>query len=206
MLRNNFILKYIKNKNVLDLGFLGENEKRLFSELHEFILDNSKSVLGVDIHQERISKLKEANYSVIDDDVIELKKIKTKGTKFEVIIAGELIEHLDDPGKFLNNLKNVLDTNGLIIFTTPNIFSLRYILRHLIFGQENPYWKNRKEEIKYGHVTGFSKMLLKNLLLRKGFEIIDFSYVIKNEYKGIKGNIEKLISWIFPKLSPQMAY
>jgi len=206
MLRNKFILNYIKNKEILDLGFLGENKDKDFSELHKFILNNSSKTLGVDVKKERIQELKNKGFNVIYDEVTRLKKVKELNKKFDVVFAGELIEHLENPGIFLDNLKFLLKNQGIVIFSTPNIFALRYILRHFFLGKENPYWNDREEEIKYGHVLSFSKLLLENLLLRKEFEIIDFAYVIKDEYEGIKGNIEKFISWIFPKLSPQMIY
>jgi len=61
-----------------------------------------------------------------------------------------------------------------------------------------------KNEIKYSHVIRFSKMLLENLLLRKDYKIIETGYTIKDEYSGIKGNMEKLISKLFPRFAPQM--
>lgn len=202
--RTKVIEKYIKNKSVLDLGFLGENNDRKFSYLHEFILKNAKEVYGVDINKERIEELKREGYNVIYDDVQEFKNLKELNKKFDVVVAGEIIEHLENPGLFLDNIKQFLKEEGVLILTTPNMLSLRYIVRHVLFGQESPYWKDRKNEIKYGHVVGFSKMLLENLLLRKGFEIVEIGYTIKDEYSGIKGNMEKLISKLFPRFAPQM--
>ncbi|AEH06047.1 class I SAM-dependent methyltransferase [Methanothermococcus okinawensis] len=202
--RNKIIKKYIQNKVVLDVGFLGENKKVEFSSLHNFIIKNSKEVWGLDIDKDRINKLKEKGYNVIYDDVQELKNLMKLNKKFDVIIAGELIEHLENPGVFLDNISGFLNENGILVLTTPNMFSLRYILRHALFGQESPYWVDRNAEIKYGHVIGFSKMLLDNLLLRKGFEILEFKYTIKDEYGGFKGNLEKFISSFFPRFAPSL--
>ena len=71
-------------------------------------------------------------------------------------------------------------------------------------GQESPYWDDKNTEIKYGHVIGFSKMLLENLLLRKEYKIVELNYTIKDEYTGIKGNMEKLISSVFPRFAPSL--
>lgn len=204
MSRNNFILKYIDSKNVIDLGCLGENKKVKFSKLHSLILKNSNSCLGVDIHNDRILELKKEGFNLICDNVIELKKVIKTNKKFDVIVAGELIEHLENPGLFLNNLKQVMHKDSLIILTTPNVYSLRFIIRHILFDQETPYWKNRSDEIKFGHVIGFSKALFKTFLLRHNFKIIETKYIIKDEYRGFKGNLEKLISRVFPRLSPSL--
>jgi 2-polyprenyl-3-methyl-5-hydroxy-6-metoxy-1,4-benzoquinol methylase len=202
--RNKIIEKYIQNKVVLDVGFLGENKKVEFSSLHNFIIKNSKEVWGLDIDKDRIHKLREKGYNVIYDDVQKLENLAKLNKKFDVIIAGELIEHLESPDVFLDDIKKFLNENGILILTTPNMFSLRYIVRHTVFGQESPYWNDRNAEIKYGHVIGFSKMLLENLLLRKKYKIVELNYTIKDEYTGIKGNMEKLISSVFPRLAPSL--
>ena len=49
-------------------------------------------------------------------------------------------------------------------------------------------------------------MLLENLLLRKEYHILEFKFSIKNEYKGLKANIEKIISKVFPKLAPTLVF
>ena len=159
---------------------------------------------GLDIDKDRIHKLREKGYNVIYDDVQKLENLAKLNKKFDVIIAGELIEHLESPDVFLDDIKKFLNENGILILTTPNMFSLRYIVRHTVFGQESPYWNDRNAEIKYGHVIGFSKMLLENLLLRKKYKIVELNYTIKDEYTGIKGNMEKLISSVFPRFAPSL--
>ncbi len=202
--RNQIIKKYIKDKIVLDVGFLGEDKNVEFSPLHKFIMKYAKELWGLDIDKERIENLKKKGYNVIYDDVQKLDNLSKLNKKFDVIVAGELIEHLENPGLFLDNIKKFLKSNGILIITTPNMLSLRYIIRHTLFGLESPHWKDRNCEIKYGHVIGFSKILLENLLLRKNYQIIEIRYAIKDEYKGFKGNFEKFISNIFPRLSPSL--
>lgn len=205
--RNNYIIPLIKNKKVLDLGFLGEDKSVDFSNLHNLVLKYSKkSSLGVDIHHKRIDYLKSKGNNVLTDDVTQLNEVIKLNKKFEVILCGELIEHVDDLGAFLDTLKKPLSAKGIIIITTPNIFSLRHMMRHLFLGQESPFWKDRQSEIRYGHVVGFSNLLLHNLILRKKFKIIKHAYTIKNEYSGFKGNLEKLISKLIPRLAPSLIY
>ncbi|UXM85392.1 class I SAM-dependent methyltransferase [Methanococcus aeolicus] len=202
--RNKIIKKYIKDKVVLDVGFLGENKNVEFSPLHKFIIRNANEVWGIDIDGRRIEELKKKGHNVICDDVQKLENLTKLNKKFDVIIAGELIEHLENPGLFLDKIKEFLNKSGVLILTTPNILSLRYMLRHTLFEQESPYWEDKNAEIKYGHVIGFSKMLLENLLLRKNYKIIEIKYTIKDEYNGFRGNLEKFISAVFPRFAPSL--
>lgn len=46
------------------------------------------------------------------------------GKKYDLILAVEIIEHLENPFHFLANLKHNLKPNGVIIITTPNVDSI----------------------------------------------------------------------------------
>jgi len=201
MLRNTFIRKYVSKKNVLDLGFLGEGSE-YFSDLHTVIRSHARSTFGVDIHAQRVAKAIKAGANAVCDDVSTLTKLK--GKKFDVIAAGELLEHMSDAGLFLQTLKKHLNAEGIILITTPNILALRYMVRHTLLGNENPFWSNRSDEIAYGHVIGHTKHLLTNLVLREGFSVVESTYGIKDEYGGIKGNCEKFLSTVVPRFAPTL--
>ncbi len=44
---------------------------------------------------------------------------------FDIIIAGEIIEHLGCPGAFLRSTRFIMNTKTDLILTTPNVFSLK---------------------------------------------------------------------------------
>jgi 2-polyprenyl-3-methyl-5-hydroxy-6-metoxy-1,4-benzoquinol methylase len=52
----------------------------------------SKKVVGVDIQKEDVERLRKLGYEVVWGDVTTINL----GKKFDVIVAGELIEHLPD--------------------------------------------------------------------------------------------------------------
>jgi len=90
-------------------------------------LNCAKEVWGIDVQKEKINKLRKEGHKVVFDNVQRLENLKKLNKKFNVIVAGEIIEHLENPGLFLDNIKNFLNDDGILIITTPNIFLLRYI-------------------------------------------------------------------------------
>lgn len=54
---------------------------------------------------------------------------------FSLITCIELIEHLQNPGKLIQLIKNNLSENGVCIISTPNIHSIQARLRFLLKGR-----------------------------------------------------------------------
>ena len=77
-------------------------------------------------------------------------------------MAGEVIEHLDDPGSFLDGLHRLLAPGGTLILTTPNASGLL-----------NGFAAMAGAEINHpDHVVLFSWRTLSNLMGRHGWEIV----------------------------------
>lgn len=182
MIRKQFINKYCSGKKVLDLGCKGSWQE--LSTLHTH-LANISDVTGVDI--EHCNAL-----NFILDDVTTLKKVKGK---YDVVVAGELIEHIDNLGEFLSVIKQKKYDDGLIILTTPNILSLRAIKATIFSGREAQ---------EKGHVVAFTKTLLENICKQHGYVILESCHVYKNVQKGIFASIERVICKIFPQCKPNL--
>lgn len=174
--RKDYILHLCKNKDVLHLGFVQHShlyEKKIIEGdwLHSKILSVARRVVGVDYLEETVCQIrKKYGYEVYVGDVMRLKDLSLNQT-FDVIIIGELIEHIENPGIMLNGIKRFCNHNSLVVITTPNPWSLHRI--HLIQkGIFENKWLNPE------HVMWFSYQTLNNLLNRTGFRIIEqnFSY------------------------------
>lgn len=96
-------------------------------ELHRLAAGRCRSLTGVDIDPAGVASLAGAGFDarVMNAEDLHLDR------KFDVVLAGELIEHLDNPGKFFDGAARCLKPGGLLILTTPNIASV--FLRFLIF-------------------------------------------------------------------------
>lgn len=85
------------------------------------------------------------------DIVCDIADIPEPNASFDVILCSEVLEHVSDPLKVLNEFSRLLKTNGLLILTAP--FSS---LVHFA-----PYY----------YSTGFSRYWYEHHLLQRGFSI-----------------------------------
>lgn len=129
--RFSYIAGIVENKKVLDLGCLDETAYHLKKSnklwMHKTIAESAKSVYGID-NSEILDKgsIKPFNNSmIVKCDVYNLNSLLSNKKNVDVIFAGELIEHLDNPLLFLKNIRNEKKfKNKILVLTTPNASSL----------------------------------------------------------------------------------
>ena len=193
--RERFIIDCCKDKKVLHLGCADwpYTEERIQdgSWLHEKISNVIKNCIGIDLSEETILTLKN-KYNVtniIKGNVENLEILNLE--KFDVVIAGEIIEHLNNPGQFMQSVKSVLKTNGKLVITTTNAYCFRRAIR-IPFG---------KESIHPDHVYYFSHRTLEALASRFNFKLIEsYSYRLFNRSPLIPYIVERLSTLISPNL------
>jgi len=146
------ILKYVMNKDVLDIGSCGkQGEKTKAKTLFNLIKKNARSVIGVDIESNADEIIKG------NAETIKLNK------KVDIVVAGDVIEHLYNPGLFLENMRFHLKKNGLMVIVTPNVKSLAYI-----FFRGNRF-----------HTCWYCRHTLKYLIERHGFRVSDIMICLR---------------------------
>jgi 2-polyprenyl-3-methyl-5-hydroxy-6-metoxy-1,4-benzoquinol methylase len=86
---------------------------------------------GLDIDQGSIQAARSVG---IDAKFCDLNKdqIPFEDGKFDLIFAGEVIEHLIDTDGFLRELKRCLKKGGKLILTTPNLVSFENRIRVIL--------------------------------------------------------------------------
>lgn len=151
-------------KKILDVGCCdGTIGKKL--------IDNGNEVFGVDIAKECVEQ---AVRSGIKAQVCNLEEgFFNFGFRFDLVLAGEIIEHIEDTNFFLQNIRKVLREQGSVIITTPNLATLgrRFLL---LFGK-NPHIEVSPEPYSAGHLRYFVKDTLFWLLEKNGFRITAFT-------------------------------
>ena len=167
--RWDFILKRCAGRSVLHLGCIGETDVSLSEKLqafaaghglHTHLVAAAREVVGVDLDSTVVelirSKLKVEN--ILTGDAEHLEDLAL-GRTFEVVLCGDLIEHLSSPGLMLDGLTSLMGPTSELIISTPNSFALMANLRFTLgrFRDGNQ------------HVATFSKHNLETLLTRHGF-------------------------------------
>ena len=153
-IRINKLLKLIgSGKNVLDLGCWD-------GSISEIIKNNDNNVSGVEVSDVAIKKAREKGINVFDIDLNSDWQGSIK-EKYDVILAGEIIEHIFDTDKFLQNIYGALKEGGCLVLSTPNVASLgRRIF--LLFGI-NPILETTARSNDAGHIRYFTFNNLKKI-------------------------------------------
>ncbi len=110
-------------KKVMDIGCRNGVLTKHFSQ--------SNRVLGVDIDEIALSK---ASATLgIETMVVDLNGdwSELQSQKFDVIVAGEVLEHLYFPQKIVEQVVAHLNSGGIFVGSVPNAFSLKHRLRYL---------------------------------------------------------------------------
>ncbi|MFH1078500.1 MAG: class I SAM-dependent methyltransferase, partial [Patescibacteria group bacterium] len=179
--RFSVIERYVKGKDVLDLGCINHDagEEARLDWLHGFIEKRAKSVTGVDYLQKEVAKLRKKGHNILCANVETMRL----GKRYDVVVAGELIEHLDNVGLFLDRVAAHLKRGGVFIVTTPNAFSLRHILRSVLFGTVPTNTE---------HTCLFCPKTLKNIVERHGFRVAERYFYFDDTTTG-KSKVERLL-------------
>lgn len=173
----NIIKRINPNEKILDLGCVRHSLEKAEESgfLHQELQDRFDSVKGVDISKSEVDKIRDKyGYDVRHGNVENLDELTF--SKFDTIIAGELIEHLENPGTFFEQAKNFLSDDGRLILTTPNTFQIyRFV----------DFYKSELNVNKQ-HTCWFDLITITQLSRRFGLEVIDYEYIISGPL-GIRG-------------------
>jgi len=177
--RETAIIDLIKNTNVIHIGCSDHiqviNEKiQTNTWLHKLITDNSKNCIGIDIDRESIGFIKNSlGYTnVFHGDILSDDFDVIKQTKWDYVVFGEIMEHIDNPVNFLKVFKSRFGANvERFIITVPSIYNKRQ------FGNMLKY----KEVINSDHRFWFTPYTISKIVASAGFkpENITFSNLQK---------------------------
>jgi len=105
----------------------------------------------------------------VDLNTINFDRLFTE--KYSLVIAVELIEHLENPANFFRSVFNVLQPGGYLIVTTPNVSSWYSRILSLRTGQL--HWFDETSCIIDGHISPLFSWQIKYFCESSGLQIVE---------------------------------
>ncbi len=198
--RKQAILDAVSGQNVLHLGCadapLQVMRAATGTLLHSHIRRVARNVVGIDLDPEGVRYLREelGFGEVVRGDVTRLDDLGFTET-FDAIVAGELLEHLPNPGLCLASCRSVLRKEGQLIVSVPNAFSAKAFARACL----------GREIVHPDHVAYYSALTLTRLLEQHEFRIERMHYYASIPDGTFKRAIEGVLMAPLRSLAPQVS-
>ncbi len=157
------------------------------------------TVIGIDINRDAIRELSARGVpNLIVGDIQELGRLGIE-MSIDVVVAGEVLEHLSNPGQCINGICGLLrESEGEAIVTVPNAFSVRGFMTILL---------RQREIVRHDHHFYFSYVTLNSLLRHHGLTPVEwFTYSnLRDGLKLPKRLAKKLLNQTIFRISPFVA-
>jgi len=166
------VLQNIKAQNLLDVGCGDGSFTREAADTLR-----AKEVWGIEIDVKECKKAEKRGVRIICQDLKNF--FPFPNDYFDIVLSRQCIEHLYFTDKHLEEVKRVLNPNGVFMLTTTNLAALHYRLM-LFFGIQpiclHPsIYKVFPLEGKnpvYGHKSVFTYRALKEVLIKHNFKLL----------------------------------
>ncbi|CAN5347164.1 hypothetical protein BH10PAT1_BH10PAT1_6040 [soil metagenome] len=137
------VFKYSTNKKLIDIGAGNMPYRKLLeTKLNQYVA----------VDHPKISRLYNPdNKPDIFADIT--KKIPVKNNTFDIAIMLEVLEYLENPSQTFSEIYRILKNGGILIFTTPFLYSLHDL----------PYDRNRFTETQIKSFLQSSNLKLKKV-------------------------------------------
>lgn len=128
--------------------------------LHLSLAEVCNTLVGIDVEESALAVLRKAAPD------LDLRRVDIESPidleSFDLIICGEVVEHLSSPVEALRNLAKLLSSSGQLVITVPNALSFKAAARAL----------QGREIVHPDHVAYYSPKVLQELTRRAGLSVL----------------------------------
>jgi SAM-dependent methyltransferase len=166
--KDELLVTLARRRKVLDLGCIDHSAETALdlgdAWLHSQLREVAEKLVGIDLLADDAATLNERGYDIRIADVEHLDL----GETFDLVVAGDLIEHLSNPGLFLDSVARHLEPDGALVVTTPNPFNVEQFAQALF-----------RNEVRANleHTMWLDPRVMHELVARSPFEIVDFHWI-----------------------------
>lgn len=162
--RKTYVAEYCRGKKVLHIGCVdaGLTKERINRQehLHLMLMESAQRVWGLDIDKDGLETLRQLGVpDLFYADTEDLSKLELDDEP-DLVVASEVMEHLPNPGLFLEALKRF---NCEILISVPNAYSYRQYQAML----------QGEELVHEDHNYYFSYATLNALFRKHGFQVLN---------------------------------
>jgi 2-polyprenyl-3-methyl-5-hydroxy-6-metoxy-1,4-benzoquinol methylase len=131
------------------------------------------TVVGLELDPEAAAEARKICEEVLVGDV-ETMELPFEPESFDVVLCGDLVEHLRDPEAFLSRVRPLLRKDGKLMLTTPNVANWAMRLG-LLAGR----WRYTERGIlDRTHTHLFTRATLVETLERAGYRIVELDFTV----------------------------
>ena len=183
------LLSLARGKRVLHIGccdHIDLIDKKIKNQtwLHGLLTKVAKECYGIDIDPIAIEHVKKLGYyDVYNCDLLYSFPTQLQKKNFDVVILGEILEHLDSPVAFLKKLYSYIKSDYELVLTVPNAFFLENFINVL----------GGFERINSDHRAWYTAYTISKVLSLGGYDVKSFEYVFRGDSSGYIGSSKSLL-------------
>jgi SAM-dependent methyltransferase len=169
--KEDLLIRAVSGKRIVHVGAVGctlqtveEKMAAAGGSVHA-LLSRISTCVGIDVDAEGVQAMSRLFDNLIVADIHSLTREEIPLPSIDAFVAGDVIEHLSDPGGMLESIGRLSGPETRLVLTTPNAVGLPNFVR---------YCRGRSIDGE-DHVCSFNRFTLENLLRRHGW-IIDELY------------------------------
>jgi SAM-dependent methyltransferase len=203
--RLEFLDEICRNRSVLHFGCTNwpytQATLEAGSLLHLRLGRIARDLWGLDSDLEGLRTLEAHGVSnLVPGDAEELASCPLDRT-FEIVVAGEILEHLSNPGLFLRGARRFLAPQGRLVLSTVNAYCGFRFAQYFFRGRGGS-----AEPVHPDHVAYYSYRTLTHLLAREGYAVEAFRfYDLGHEHLPFVPRRIRFANRLFVRLAPWMA-
>ena len=178
--RHEALIEAARGRRVVHVGFVDELMASKIAQdvwLHARLAAVASSLVGLDSSEEGVAAARAEGYEAYVVDAQSAEAVRALGLpRAEVVIAGEIIEHLDAPGPFLRAMHEAAPE---LVLTTPNAYRLLNFLAPV----------SGSELVHPDHTSWQSPRTLQTLLERAGWNVEQLAYYHAPTRRRVAGTV-----------------
>jgi SAM-dependent methyltransferase len=121
--------------------------------------------------------------------------------QFDLVIAGEVLEHLTNPAAMLQGIRPLLRPGAELVITVPNAYcAFRFV------SYASSRWRGNPEPVHPDHVAYYSETTLTRLLDAEGYDVVDLAfYDLGSEHRRTAPRAWRVVNDGAMLVAPQLA-